>query len=426
MKKIFIIGAGLSGLLAAYWIKTLSDVEIVMIEQGTSFESRMNDPSSSLIKGVGGAGTLFGGKFCFPPASSAIWHKTTYTTSKFANFFSNCMAPFLPTDISNTYAARLYLQDKNITESFFSTQLILKNDMHAFVLKLKELVLKLGVIITEKTQFKSFTRLPDGKYALSYMDEFSTEHLAQTDWLIVASGRSSFNTIHEWFEKYSIVKRQPPDLGIRMTLDIKNHPMFVVGHDRKLKKEFGMVGVRTFCVCSGGETTLVQNEHLKYYDGHFTEQITDHINLGILARDNALAVDNIADSYCNALGKYVNSNMGLHDFIKLAPYIAKKETIIAPTLHAICKFLSCLINNGLLNTNPAEIPAYMPSVDRLNPQISTDNNFETILPNVYVVGDATGISRGFVQSLWSAYCASEHIASKLSNQAPISNANIAA
>jgi len=53
MKNIYIVGAGLSGLLAAYLVSQQSDAKVVILEQGDSFESRINTPHGSLISGVG-------------------------------------------------------------------------------------------------------------------------------------------------------------------------------------------------------------------------------------------------------------------------------------------------------------------------------------------------------------------------------------
>lgn len=410
MTKIFIVGAGLGGLLSAYLIKSRSRAEVVILEQGDSFESRVGDPSSSLVSGVGGAGTLFGGKFCFPPASSTIWKKTRYTPVLFEKFMESCIAPFLPQGLPSP-AEQVHLPDHKIKEAFFNTHLVLKNDMHSFVLKLKKHVLALGVDIRERSRLEHFNRTPGSTYEIVYSDN-SGKHTEHTGTVVLATGRSSFNAVHKWFGRFGFVKRQPPDLGIRLTLNSNTHPMFAVGHDRKLKMKFGNIGVRTFCVCSGGDTVIVQNQHLKYYDGHFLEQLTDHVNLGILARNNSPRGDHILDVFCSTLGQYIHSDISLKDFATLAPCIMKTEPTVAPILNSICKFVGALEANEIINGNPSEIPVYLPSVDRLNPQISVDENFETPLPNVYVVGDSTGISRGFIQSMWSAYCAAEHISNK--------------
>lgn len=413
MKKIYIIGAGLSGLIAACLIKSHTDADVVILEQGASFESRVNGSCDSLISGVGGAGTLFGGKFCFPPASSAIWGKTFYTPVRFEKFVARCITPFFAQNLVRQDVKRLQLPTEEIEESFFNTQLVLKNDMHTFVLNLKKYLLNLGVIIRVKCRLNHFQRLSDGGFGVFFSSNYGSESVERADMIVIASGRSSFNTIPSWFNNSRIVGMQAPDLGIRLTLDIKNHPMFVVGHDRKLKMKIGAIGVRTFCVCSGGESVLIKNKHLTYHDGHFLNELTNQVNMGILARDSAMSTPNMLDSYCGTMSQYINSNMSVHDFVNFAPRLTTRNMAIAPILYSICKFIRCLVSMGVINRKLNEYPVSLPSVDRINPRIAINENFETPLRNVYVVGDATGISRGFIQSMWSAYCATKHILNKL-------------
>jgi len=364
--------------------------------------------------GLGGAGTLFGGKFCLPPASSGIWKKTNYTSAKFEVFKASYIAPFLSQELLTPEVERLRLLDGEIKESFFNTQLVLQDDMRSFVLNLKEHILASGVDIRTKCRFDSFKRLPDGSYDVFYSDDSGTKRVARTNVVIIASGRSSFDTAYKWFDGFDIVRWQSPDLGIRLTLDSKNHPAFAIGHDRKLKMEIGNIDVRTFCVCAGGDAVLIHNKHLTYYDGHFLAQLTSHVNLGILARSSAIMNTNILSHYCDIMRPYINSHMSTLDFINFSPRMAARNRLIAPILHSICEFINKLVSTGIIGNNINEFPVFLPSVDRMNPLVSVNENFETPLDNVYVVGDSTGISRGFIQSLWSGYCAAKHILGKLS------------
>ena len=121
---------------------------------------------------------------------------------------------------------------------------------------------------------------------------------------------------------------------------------------------------------------------------------------------------NVLEHYCDVMRRYVNSHMSLRDFIGFAPRIIAKEHLIAPTLQSICQFVNYLVSIGIIKNKLNEFPVYLPSVDRVNPEVFVDENFETSLASVYVIGDSTGISRGFIQSLWSGYCAAQHILGK--------------
>ena len=78
MKKIAIIGAGLSGLTMAYNIKRNCGANVVIFEKGKCYIERIEVESNELLCGEGGAGTVFGGKLCFPPASSGVWLRSNF------------------------------------------------------------------------------------------------------------------------------------------------------------------------------------------------------------------------------------------------------------------------------------------------------------------------------------------------------------
>jgi uncharacterized FAD-dependent dehydrogenase len=85
-------------------------------------------------------------------------------------------------------------------------------------------------------------------------------------------------------------------------------------------------------------------------------------------------------------------------------------------LEAIVHFVKLLERNGIITSNFNSYPVYLPSIDRLNPFVATNKYFETPMRNIYVIGDAAGISRGFIQSLWSSYFASENILYKIKSE----------
>ena len=246
------------------------------------------------------------------------------------------------------------------------------------------------------------------------MDEYNHKKNEIFDFLIIASGRISSDSICCWLGKDGGFFLQNPDLGIRFALPLNNEGLFKnIGKDVKIKAKFGDIGVRTFCVCSGGEKTIVNLNGVRYFDGHFKENITDEVNLGILARSPYVYGYEGAALYCHCLRPYLNSNISLKDFVKYSDKFIKDISIFNDLLNAIKQFIVLLQQEHLIEENLDKYPVFLPSVDRLNPIIKTNKNFETNQKNLYVIGDAVGISRGFIQSMWSAYCASNDIISKI-------------
>ena len=88
----------------------------------------------------------------------------------------------------------------------------------------------------------------------------------------------------------------------------------------------------------------------------------------------------------------------------------------AEIFNALRLFVTLLQHNGVLNNPLSEYPLYLPSVDGFNPKVETNTYFETVIKNLYVIGDASGNSRGFVQAMWSAFCASKHLTAKITRE----------
>ena len=73
---VAIVGGGISGLTATSELCRLTSCRVLILEQGQSYLERLSSDSPNLLEGLGGAGTVGGGKLCFPPASGEIWRKT--------------------------------------------------------------------------------------------------------------------------------------------------------------------------------------------------------------------------------------------------------------------------------------------------------------------------------------------------------------
>lgn len=291
-----------------------------------------------------------------------------------------------------------------------------KAEMQMFIGNLLNAIKKQGGVILHNCEFIDYEK-SNKKFVVKCRNNNIEEILGNFDYLILASGRLSSDRISKWIRMKNAVMLQNPDLGIRFTTNLNRDGIFKnIGKDIKVKAKFGDIGVRTFCVCSGGNKTIVDVNGMKYYDGHFEDEITDQVNLGILARSPYIHGYEGAALYCACLRPYLNSDYSLKDFVKCSDKLIKNTTIFSDVLTSIKGFIFLLRQGGLIDENLDKYPVYFPSVDKLNPIIQTNQHFETTSDNLYVIGDAVGISRGFVQSMWSAYCASNHIIMKLEEQ----------
>ena len=93
-RKIAIVGAGLSGLVAAYNLCKNGNTQVIIFERGKEYSKRSVLVESDLAYGEGGAGTIAGGKFCFPPASKGVWIRSQMQVDEFENFENQILRPF--------------------------------------------------------------------------------------------------------------------------------------------------------------------------------------------------------------------------------------------------------------------------------------------------------------------------------------------
>lgn len=405
-RTIVIIGGGLSGLSAAYHVSQLDEYQVVILEQGVAYTERITNPNCSLLVGLGGAGTVFGGKLCFPPASGALWKKTEARKHSLPSFTRDLLHSCATTLQPHFYADDIRDRVNGIEEKQYCSRLLLQDDMHSYVESLIDAVRHRNVEIRCGCTVQTYLYGIGGKQIVFRNEVGETETL-NTDYIIFATGRSSRELIYRCFPNEII--SDMPDLGIRLTLDKKCQQLFSqVGQDVKLKLRDGAYLTRTFCVCTGGASTKVNLNGMDYYDGHFRSELTDDVNFGILSRSIHHSGRYAVDNYLKDMAKYADQAISLKDFSDQFELLAA-NTSYAPLFAAVARFTNRLYDTGLIGQRKNEIPVFLPSIDNLCPQVRTSEDFETHTPGVYVVGDAAGISRGFVQALWTGKCAADSI-----------------
>ena len=407
---VVIVGGGISGLTAANELSDLISAHTLLIEKGNSYQDRLQASCPNLLEGLGGAGTLGGGKLCYPPASGKIWGKTGL---KDPNHLFNMMMKY---NLPVTTKDECDIQDEHYFPHFknryyrklYTSELLTKHEMENFIQGLIRRALNHHVEIHTNSRFEKYSQCGE-KILVSYVDETGCVKSAYTQNLIMACGRSSAKEMELLFPGSSVIQ-QPVDLGIRLVFPRRSGGVFgQIGKDVKLKANFQDVSVRSFCVCSGGELARVRYYGQDYYDGHFGEKISTEVNIGILARSPDCIGTDAALQYLSAYQDMIDEEISLTWFFKHWPSIAQTAEH-KKIFSAITQFLRSLLQSDAFSVKPEEIRVAVPSVDRLNPFVKTDEDFRTVVPGVWIIGDAAGISRGFVQSFWSGHCAASAIA----------------
>lgn len=114
----------------------------------------------------------------------------------------------------------------------------------------------------------------------------------------------------------------------------------------------------------------------------------------------------------STLQKYIGADISLAEFLR-APTKYVSNTIFESLFETIANFVTVLYSMGAFEQSLSEIPVLLPSADHFNPIIHTNEYFEVPHTNIYVTGDASGVSRGFIQAMWSGLCAATNIEEKM-------------
>lgn len=411
-RTVVIVGAGLSGVVAAYKLSQVKKANIVLLDKGSYFADRLPSNPKDQLFGFGGAGTLAGGKLCFPPASGGIWKKTCATSDALRLLYDSYLpqkhrcpdrAPAsIETDFSNSFFQKKY-----------NTSLLLQDEMQDWIEGLLSELSGFGVAMRSHCEVTNISHSGNSGYEVLFSNDSGKQESVFSDYIVFATGRTSTPLLSRVLEaKY--IGKVFPDLGLRLsTKHSDGNPVFSTGADTKLKQLYKDLYVRTFCVCCGGDSALISNDFFTYYDGHFGKSITSTNNFGILARSNKLSGNEAISNYMRTLQKYVGADISLAEFLR-TPTKYVSNTNFESLFEAIANFVTVLYDMGAFEQNLSEIPVMIPSVDHFNPIIHTNEHFEVPYTNIYVTGDAAGVSRGFIQAMWSGLCAATNIEEKMS------------
>jgi hypothetical protein len=419
---IAIVGAGPAGLHAAYVLASQGDLRVAVVDQGAEYDSRIRAQSfgrGDILRGIGGAGTLAGGKLCGIPACMELWRKTWYAVPKFKDFLgasplsSMAKDSLLPSNIVLT-SERATTATGLISKDYPSV-LLLKNEMRAFVSALYGKAKEAGC---EIKAHQTITRVHPGLEYFTLETVGADNKQIRAKMVMFATGRSSAGTVGGILAGTSAkVVPQSPDLGIRFAMPHAASDLFVNhGQDVKLKRQTADFTARTFCVCTGGDSANVTLDGLQYMDGHFTGQLTQKVNVGIVARSAGVIGYHSARQYAASMGKLLNGgNMSLREFLCRLPRISQDVAKGAFQDHVVAMgdLLRDLVQLGGVTGNLGQCEVVGATIDRYWPRIETDHYFETHQPGLFVIGDAAGISRGYIQAMWSAHCAAHAIVKRM-------------
>jgi uncharacterized FAD-dependent dehydrogenase len=411
---VIFIGAGTSTMTAANILINKGFNNFLILDKGQPLKKR-SCPGEELftckfckngcytLEGLGGANALHGNKLCYFPASNEIKKKLDYSSETYPAL-NRLLSPYVDTannnDISSFEDAKVYNSDVLDQTHFYELINALAGPVYDKILFNKHItdIYKNGeVFILEAHNYQKF-------YCTS---------------VIVGSGRSSYKEIKKIFNKLKIrFSNQPQDIGIRIETHKKYFSeKYYYQVDPKFKFDFeGLGSGRTFCAHNQGKVVPVQYGNSFYSDGAFAKNFTNENNIALMTRANEYIEDDLLEKWCSEINNLANQQLvlGILNFKD-----SSKEKMLKNLLDSLPPFPTAIHNqlieqllkklivedNKLFNDEfykEGYLKVYGPAIDLYWPKPVLNNNLEANdLKNFYVIGDATGLSRGFFQGMYS-------------------------
>lgn len=413
--SIIFIGAGFSNLAAANRLHDLDFSNFLILEKGYQLKDRNCQGESGFsckqcaicntIEGVGGANALHGNKLCYFPASKHITEDfSQQDIDKSLSYLSSLLNHHFDKDFS-------LLKDTTKGEKIFSKKHYFSEVcfQHDFAKIVERLTRYIENKIIEKQNVCSIIKHDD-----IYFVKTDLGHIFKTRHVVFGTGRTSYYTLPNLLKPLGVnFFPQVQDIGIRIETDCDYFTnAYCYQEDPKIKFDFGALGsARTFCAHNKGKVVPVCFGESFFADGAFSSEPTTKNNIAIMTRItkplaseaienwgreiNQLAKDTLL------LGNVVLDDNFIANFKNIMPVFPTKEhqDIMMKTLNHLLYDEDAIIKQG------ATIAIYAPAIDLqwLKPQLKNDFSLYND-DNVYIIGDAAGKSRGFIQALFSGTC----------------------
>lgn len=430
---VAIVGAGPAGMAVA---KTLDPkLKVILIDKGLGIDER-----TSITSGFGGAGLFSDGKLIMSDIIGG--NIKDYTNSPYL-FLEKACQMFGVTGAPYT---KVYLDDKKQSlvdkASKVGLELIATNTIHLGTDGCRKVTEDIYNELKQKCEIlldNPVYSVLDGKDEL----ELNTRNLTiYSKYVVLAPGREGAKWLSETL-KDTIVKvgGNKVDLGIRMEVpNAVAKELVEFAHDFKAHyytKAFDDL-VRTFCTCPSGQVVREQFDDLTTCNGHsFSQGKTDYTNFALLVsipfgdpinpNEFGRSIVSLANNI--AKGGVIIQRLGdlLHGRRSTDSRIMK--SVVKPTLDAFPGDLSLVLPYRYLS----DVVEMIEKLENIAPGMMADSNLlygveakfysnvielkdmETSIPNLFCVGDGSGVSRGIIQAVASGIIAGETINKKVNN-----------
>lgn len=445
---------------------------IVIFDKGRNIYNRIcpirNNPELScvhcnpcnIMSGFGGAGTFSDCKLSLSPLDVG-GNIINYIGERKAKHFAKIVELYYSI-FDEDYKNRQIFGDSNIDENIKKikeqceyygikftenpTKHLGTDGTYKVMLNLYNYLISKGVTFIFGVEVSVATYNTNTKqYAIKYHNyQTSLEdsiYFLNVDSVIYAPGRSGNSWLKKEVERFNIETKQNKfDIGVRVETKkeyVQNLTDYL--YDMKLSYTDTLTGnkIRTFCTNPGG---FVSEEHYSYHgcsniavaNGHsFANKKSDNTNFALLVtlNDNKITSDTILKILANRKNgdkiifqNFLNIVHHHHTYSdNMSTTVNIKRTLESAILgdlnDILPKDVILLIFYFIYNHLDKICPGiasqntliYAPEVKFYSDLIVVDDNLETTMPNMYCIGDGSGITHGIIQSSICGLVVAENI-----------------
>lgn len=454
MYDVIIIGAGPGGIFAAFELMKLKkDLRVAIIEKGKQLNQRkclidgdkikscVNCQVCSIMSGFGGAGAFSDGKY------------------NITNDFGGTLYEYIGKDKAielMEYVDKINLENGGINTKLYTTansefkKICMEHKLNLLDAQVRHLGTDINYIVLENiynklknnVDFYFNTEVNDIIYEDNIYKIICKNKTFEGKTCIISAGRSGSKWIHELCQKLDIeTNSNHVDIGVRVELPA---PIFssltdslyeskIVYRTQKYEDN-----VRTFCMNPHGIVVNENTNGIITVNGHSYESDelkTDNTNFALLVSKTFSHPFKDSNSYGESIARLSNMLGGgvivqrFGDLIRGRRSNEKRinKSTVVPTLKATPGDLSLVLPKRILDdiiemiyaldkvapgTANDDTLLYGVEVKFYNTHVALNNNLETKYPNLYIIGDGSGVTHSLSHASASGVYVARIIANK--------------
>ncbi|CAG0976889.1 hypothetical protein PHYC_01551 [Phycisphaerales bacterium] len=439
-----VVGAGPAGLTAA-WQVAATGRRVVLIDAGPDLHERICPSiktgvcppcrSCDLLRGVGGASGIIGGKLCYFPAGDRLARLVGLSSTDANEVCANLLRELkvnMPMPDAPHHGHLIPENQVGWAGSGKSTKPyqafpVLSAALRELFQSLRGMVIQHGATLLPRTELRQLTSgVGQAVFNAILVRNGVDICLRIREAVLLATGRATSPWLTKVLTSLGVkCDMGNVDVGIRLECET-TRVRELLSHleDPKMLLRAGSdKEVRTLCWCRGGSMTVTHMNRYQLVDGHFGPIYSDRASVSIVARrpcDPAILPLEYAAKMMGCSEGDRPTTIDLRRFLgrarsrtTLLPVIFPCKTVeMQPRrlstnlLLDLQEFVVALSDGteGTLLDDPTAV-VYGPVIDQQWPIPEIGADLQTTVPGLFMAGDIQGRGRGIIQAVLSGWVA---------------------